>query len=178
MSECRAIETVESSAVCPRCARKGHVVYRETVAAAADLGVQPERLREKSYRFCGTPDCPIVYFGAGGAFLERDELRVAVSAKDQGLDVPLCYCFRHTRRLIAGGVTATKTSVASSAIAREIKASRCACEVKNPSGRCCLADVRAYETRLGEAFHSQENGGVGCVTKLTGESDERTGDRL
>ncbi len=36
-------------------------------------------------------------------------------------------------------------------IAREIKAGHCACEVKNPSGRCCLGDVRAYEKRAAQS---------------------------
>ena len=58
---------------------------------------------------------------------------------------PLCYCFGHTRRSIADQITATGRSSAFAAVTHKVKAGHCACEVKNPSGRCCLGDVRSYE---------------------------------
>jgi hypothetical protein len=126
----------------------GHEVERETVGALATLTVPAAALAQKTYRYCATPACPVVYYGAGGLRLTRGDLRVPVNAKDAGLDVPLCYCFDHTRRSIAAAITATGRSTASATITREIKAGHCACEARNPSGRCCLGDVRAYEKHV------------------------------
>ena len=50
---------------------------------------------------------------------------------------PVCYCFG----LTVGDVrSAPEESVAR--ITREIEARNCACEVRNPSGNCCLGEVR------------------------------------
>lgn len=131
---------------CPRCGVVGHEVARETVGAMASLEVPAAVLAHPAFRFCETPTCEVVYY-ADDAVVPRALVRVKVHAKDSGLDVPLCYCFGHTRRSIAKEIATTGNSSASQVITREIKAGHCACEVKNPSGRCCLGDVRAYEKR-------------------------------
>jgi hypothetical protein len=133
---------------CPRCGDAGREVARETVGALATLAVPAAALAQQTYRYCATPACPVVYYGADGLLLTRQDVRVPVSAKDAGLDVPLCYCFGHTRRSIAAEIAGTGLSTASATITREIKAGHCACEVRNPSGRCCLGDVRAYEKHV------------------------------
>jgi Zinc binding domain len=135
---------------CPQCGAVGHEVARETVGAMAMLEVPAAVLSRATYRYCATEACPVIYYADGGAVMERQHVRVPVNAKDSGLDVPLCYCFGHTRRIIAEEIAATGQSTAFTAITREIKAGHCACEVKNPSGRCCLGDVRAYEKRAAE----------------------------
>lgn len=147
MSQCceSRIQTRETSTACPQCGAVGGEVERETVGAMATLAVPAPLLAHGMYRYCATDTCPVVYYGLGGAVLERQHVRVPVNTKDPRADVPLCYCFGHTRRSIAEEIAATGTSSAFAAITREIKAGHCACEVKNPSGRCCLGDVRAYE---------------------------------
>lgn len=93
----------------------------------------------KHYRFCETHTCPVVYFSAEGAVIERDGVRVAVHHKDDGPAVPLCYCFGYTRaRLVEEREAAVRF------VSAEVKARRCACDVKNPSGHCCLADLRRF----------------------------------
>jgi hypothetical protein len=112
----------------------------------AALDVPASHLSQRTYRYCATPGCSVVYY-RDGLRIDRQGIRVPLNAKDDGLDVPLCYCFGHTRRSIATEVAAGGRSATSAVIAREIKAGHCACEVKNPSGRCCLGEVRAYERK-------------------------------
>src|SRR6266852_1945418 len=96
-------------------------------------------LATKHYRFCETPTCSVVYFAPEGVRLERDDVCVAVPQKDNGPGVPLCYCFGYTRaRLVGEGEGAIAF------VGGEVKARRCACDVKNPSGRCCLGDLRRF----------------------------------
>lgn len=143
-------EKCEISKSCPRCKERGQQVARETVGAMAKLTVPAALLSHESFRYCATQTCPVVYYADSEAVLETRDVRVRVNAKDSGLDVPLCYCFSHTRGSIADELAATGKSTASASVAREIKAGRCACEVKNPSGRCCLGEVRAYEKLAAE----------------------------
>jgi hypothetical protein len=131
----------------------GHEIGHETVGAMATLEVPARSLAREHYRYCSTPDCPVVYYGDDGVVLHQADVRVRVNAKDPGPDVPLCYCFGHTRRSIANAIATRGNPTASAVIAREIKAGHCACEVKNPSGRCCLGEVRRYEKETARAMH-------------------------
>ena len=144
-ADCR-VET----AGCPRCAVVGREVGRETVAAMAAPELPAAVLTHPAFRFCETPTCQIVYY-ANDAVVERAMVRVPVHLKDPDLDVPLCYCFGHTRGSIAKEIATKGSSSASATIAREIKAGHCACELKNPTGRCCLGDVRAHEKQAGRS---------------------------
>ncbi len=146
---CNSVAESPRPPACPRCGEVGHEVGRETVGAMAGLGVPAITLSRPAFRFCEQRACPVVYY-AGRAVVERTMVRVPVHEKDARLDVPLCYCFGHTRRSISAETRATGRSRASATIAAEVRAGNCACDIKNPSGQCCLGDVRAFEKRAGE----------------------------
>jgi len=55
--------------------------------------------------------------------------------------IPVCYCFGFTRRDIHDEIAETGRSRIAEQISAEVKAGNCACEVKNPSGKCCLGNV-------------------------------------
>ena len=147
---CVSAERASTRQACPRCGAVGSEVGRETVGAMVTLNVPASVLRRPAFRFCDTADCPVVYY-AGDVAVERAMVRVPVHAKDAGLDVPLCYCFGHTRRSILAETRRTGRSTTSARIAADIRAGRCACDLKNPSGRCCLGDVRAYQKHAAKA---------------------------
>ena len=143
METCCEVDGAVTRADCPSCGRQGRPVSRATVGALARLGVEARRLAAKQYRFCETGTCPVVFFSAEGAVIERDGVRVAVYQKDDGPDVPLCYCFGYTRaRLVQ------ERDAAVAFVSTEVKELRCACDVKNPSGRCCLGDLRRFVRAL------------------------------
>ncbi|MGH9464697.1 MAG: hypothetical protein ACRD0X_03560 [Thermoanaerobaculia bacterium] len=102
----------------------------QTVAALARPPVPPRQ----RFWLCHDPECPIVYFGELGTRLERGDLTVDPGFKTGGSDL-VCYCF---------AVTARDADAASFRFVRErVAAGECACEVKNPSGKCCLAELQA-----------------------------------
>ena len=90
------VETVH----CPRCGVMGHEVGPETVGAMAVLELPAAVLAHPAFRFCETPTCGVVYY-TNDAAVDRSSVRVPVHLKDPGLDVPICYCFGHTRNSIA-----------------------------------------------------------------------------
>jgi hypothetical protein len=105
------------------------------------------------YYFCEAPDCDVVYFPyrADAARFHRADLWVPVWPKDRGDDTPICYCFGVTRRHIAAELAPLEGPTAAQRIKVEIQAGNCACEVKNPSGKCCLGNIARVAQELGTA---------------------------
>lgn len=110
--------------------------------------LKPEKfgsLGNGQYYFCKEPTCNVVYFSDENVpFFTTDDVAVKVFVKDQGDDVPVCYCFNWTRARITQELRVTGKSTAAHEIAREIKAGNCACDIKNPKGECCLGDVNTF----------------------------------
>jgi len=61
---------------------------------------------------------------------------------------PLCYCFGESEASIRAEIEATGRSAAVERIREHIAAGRCACEIRNPRGACCLGDVTAAVKRV------------------------------
>lgn len=112
------------------------------------------RLSAHEHRFCGTPECPVVYFGHEEVF-GREELTVAVFQKEPRGARIVCYCFAITEKDIRREILDTGRATASDRITGLVKADRCACEVKNPQGSCCLGNV-AETTKEIEGACEQE----------------------
>ena len=141
-------ETKKDSKKCPDCGEKGQAVSADTALHF----VREERIEQldgKDLMFCKTPTCSIVYYNpAGGPSFRKDEIRVRVGLKETEDPVWVCYCFDVSKRHIREEIKRTGQSTASRRIREEVEDGNCACEVKNPSGRCCLGEVRVVEKDL------------------------------
>jgi len=104
----------------------------------------PLGMPKTQYYFCEAQDCDVVYFALEPQALifRRGDLLVRVGAKETAGPIPVCYCFGFTRKNIQDELVARGRSTIVEEITREVKAGNCACEVKNPSGKCCLGSVR------------------------------------
>ena len=71
----------------------------------------------------------------------RGDLLVQGGVKEKEDPIPVCYCFGFTRKDIGDEMARTGKSTAAERIKAEVRAGNCACEVKNPSGKCCLGGV-------------------------------------
>ena len=103
------------------------------------------------YYFCEAQDCDVVYFAldSQAPVFRRADLLVRVGVKETAEPIPVCYCFGFTRGDIQDEIANTGRSTVAERISAEIKAGNCACEVKNPSGKCCLDRVtREIQNRL------------------------------
>jgi hypothetical protein len=102
-----------------------------------------QTLGQDTYFFCATPACGTVYYsGAVSArSFRRNDLKVRVGIKETDDPIPLCYCFGHTRGSAWAEIEKNGTSTVLGSIRKEIQAGHCECEIKNPSGKCCLGDV-------------------------------------
>ncbi len=103
----------------------------------------PLGMPNAQYYFCESPPCDVVYFPLNpqAPIFRRADLLVRVGAKETEDPIPVCYCFGFTRKDIEDEVAQTGRSTISGRITAEVKAGNCSCEVKNPSGKCCLGNV-------------------------------------
>jgi copper chaperone CopZ len=125
---------------CPKCQRKGKAVQALTLRALLKDELAGQ-VAAAEYRFCDAKDCDVVYYGNGQTFT-KPQLKVAVGLKETSGERPLCYCFGHSAATIEQELRTKGRSDALEDIRRKMKDPGCACEVKNPSGSCCLGTVR------------------------------------
>ncbi len=143
MSECCSVKPTDWPAVttCPVTGRRSKQVDLLTVRSLVrqlPLGMQPT-----AYYFCDDPACDVVYLPSNpqAPVFRRGDLWVRVGVKEQDDPIPVCYCFGFTRKDIVEEIRATGRSTVSARVTAEVKAGNCACEVKNPSGKCCLGNI-------------------------------------
>ncbi|SRR5581483_1489792 len=123
---------------CPACGQKGKSVATLTVK---NLVLDHTRVAATaSYSFCRTRDCAVVYFSDHGMF-HKSDLKVRVGIKEQEDPIPLCYCFGYTRENVRSDIEEHGATEIPERIKAEVQGGFCACEVKNPSGDCCLGNV-------------------------------------
>lgn len=125
---------------CPVCGKPGRKVGKET------LDHQLERSSRSTFGdeavFCANPACEVVYF-SGMATIRKGEIARAVTQKDLGDEVFVCYCFEHTRGDLRRDLMRRGATDIPDRIKQGIKEGRCDCERKNPQGACCLGNVVA-----------------------------------
>jgi len=126
---------------CPQCGKPGKAVDRITLKALLRPAALM-RLSAPEHRFCPTPGCPVVYFGLGEIF-DKEEILVPVFQKETRGARTVCYCFAITASDVHRELVETGRVTASDRVTALVKAERCACEVKNPQGNCCLGNLAA-----------------------------------
>ena len=135
---CCSVPTEETSTLrCPASGSEGKAVDWTTVAALAAGTVPPKQ----EFRLCRDAACEVVYYGSAGAVLTPSDLSVRPGFKD-GSDGLVCYCFLHRKGDIIRQLEATGKTDIFDSIKQEVEAGNCVCEVRNPSGKCCLGEVR------------------------------------
>ena len=132
---------------CATCTERGSPVQLQTVKALL-TEVALRRVQLTHYRFCANPTCDTVYFGDAGDQFGTGDIRVPVWQKQPGDGRLLCYCFGETESGIRRELLEHGRTEAVARIREHIAAQRCACDVRNPRGACCLGDVMAAAKRI------------------------------
>jgi hypothetical protein len=103
---------------------------------------------KENHYFCSTKDCDVVYFDSNNKVYLVSHIKVAVHQKDDSPITPICYCFDWTKEKIKEYVEKGLTPNPVEHIRENIKENRCGCDVNNPQGSCCLANVTSYMKEL------------------------------
>jgi len=106
------------------------------------------------FHFCAGPACGVVYFSDAGQVFRTDDVRVSVWEKQPPGERTVCYCFGENEAGMRREIEHDGRALAVERVRAHIAAKRCACEVRNPRGACCLGDVMAAVKRLGAGPHA------------------------
>lgn len=150
MSECCSRSAVPPNGPvrCPVSGTRAAAVELQTVKALLTEAAL-RRVATAEYRFCSAPGCHVVYFTEDGQVYATTDLRVPVWQKEPSGSRTVCYCFGENEADMRAEFALNGTCEAVARVRAHIQAGRCACEVRNPRGVCCLGDVSAAVKRAG-----------------------------
>lgn len=162
MSDCcsttSAAETAPPSEapdlVCPRCGKPGKPISLLTLKHQVKLQ-HLTAVEAGPFAFCRVPECPVVYFNGTDTVLTLEHVRQVPTVKHSE-NPQLCYCFGFDTEMARTEIRATGQCTVPGRIAAEMKADRCACEIRNPQGSCCFANVTAAVKRELAAVRSEK----------------------
>lgn len=143
MSDCCSIREKSAAAAVMACPANGARANQVNILTVRSLVRRlPLDMPATQYYFCKSRGCDVVYFASDpqAPVFRRDDLLVRVGAEESE-PIPVCYCFGFTRKDIENGIAEVGRLTVAERISAEVKRGNCACEVKNPSGKCCLGDV-------------------------------------
>jgi len=139
MSGCCASAAKKEKRNCPECGATCLSVSAQTCLHQLPFPNNQQEGTAEMF-FCADGNCAVGYFSAEGV-VPQSELRGFRVDKER----LLCHCFdvsvvQYQQALEQGEAAAIKAFVV-----QQTKTAHCACEVRNPSGRCCLADFKRLE---------------------------------
>ena len=133
---------------CPVCKNKSKNVKLITLKSMLKPSALETLNAKENHYFCSTKDCDVVYFDSNNKVYLVSDINVAVHQKDDSPSTPICYCFDWTKEKIKEYVEKGLTPNPVEHIRENIKENRCGCDVNNPQGSCCLANVTSYMKEL------------------------------
>ena len=138
MSSC-CNKTKTTKANCPGCDSVQKSVALETLLHHV-ISPLNQSIDVQTYYFCSNSKCNTVYFGGNGQQFFVDQIRGIVGQKQTSESRPICYCFDVTAQQVLDEIGETGISASKAFVIAQTKAKSCACDIRNPSGACCLAD--------------------------------------
>lgn len=141
MSNCcsnHATKTVGE--VCPKCGESCKSVEHKTLYHQVRFPENNELSSDKYY-FCPAKECPVGYFASTGHIIPKQYLRTYQEIEDN----KLCYCFDINAEHYLSALNVNNADTIKNFVIQKTKMGDCACDVKNPSGQCCLAKFKHLE---------------------------------
>ncbi len=136
---------------CPSCGAVGRGVEDLTVKAQATVEGRWRFTPGAGWRHCPTVGCEVVWFPtdpADAPVLTRDFAAGPLGQKEPGPDALVCHCFGVHERDLAVALDEGREDAVTARIREGTRTGRCACEVLNPQGSCCLGNVAKAIQRL------------------------------
>ena len=136
---------------CQACGEPGRVVAKQTVAHHV-ISEKLSSVGDAEHRFCGSADCDVVYYSVDGNVFTTDDLRDLVTTKTAEDNRPLCYCFGFTEGNVRQEIVLKGETTIPAQVTQFIKENLCACEIRNPSGSCCLGEINRTVRRVEQLY--------------------------
>jgi hypothetical protein len=129
--------------LCPGCGTRGETVAAATVRALLASSSECPEPDSHGFWFCTSRLCNVAYFTSSGWSADKSALTTRIGCKETLDPIPVCYCWHHTRQDIINDFRRHGRSVILERVQSLLQSGECRCETKNPTGRCCLAEMGA-----------------------------------
>jgi hypothetical protein len=130
----------EKKMICPECDEKQDLTYYQTLLHQLQQPCTKELVEDSAYYFCRNQSCDVVYFDTEGHVFTQKDVRWQIGQKMTSPSRQICYCFDVTYDEVSNEFTQYGSSKTKEFVMAQTKAQNCACEIRNPSGKCCLVD--------------------------------------
>ncbi len=130
---------------CPECGKSCLPVKMQTIFHQV-VFPDNQNTPEGDYAFCPNHECLTGYFSAS-EIIPKSKLH----AFENGRQALLCHCFDVSQPAYRAAIQSSTHEAIKAFVVQQTKVGNCACEARNPSGRCCLADFARMEKAAGQA---------------------------
>ena len=127
--------------ICPVCKNKAKEVSAITVKSLVKSECLKELSSVKDFFYCQTPNCEVIYFKPNEIIIQEHLIK-EVGIKEWSSPKTVCYCFNWTKEKISDEIKEFGKTNAIEDISGKMNSIGCDCEHQNPSGKCCLKDVK------------------------------------
>ena len=97
-----------------------------------------------TYYFCPAKDCPTAYFSNTGTSIPKQHLTTYLHIQND----KLCYCFDIDTTDYLKALSTRHAEAIKNFVIQRTKLGECACEIRNPSGQCCLAKFKQLQNEF------------------------------
>jgi len=139
MSCCCDVKEKKGRVVCPACDQQCFSVSRQTMLHQVQFP-DNQSMPKGDYAFCANRDCNTGYFSASD-MIPKTSLRAFQSNQE----ATLCHCFDVSKSAYHTALQAGASEAIKTFVVQQTKEKLCACESRNPSGRCCLVSFKQME---------------------------------
>lgn len=136
---CNNTSTKKERMKCTECGQNCFPVSRQTMLHQIRFP-DNQNMTEDDYSFCANHDCSVGYFSTS-AIIPKVQLR----AFQLDQPVMLCHCFDISEKAYRTAMADGTAESIKAFVVQQTKEKLCACESRNPSGRCCLVNFSQME---------------------------------
>ncbi len=152
MSDCCSKPNKKNSLACPQCGSDCKPVPLRTLYHQIRFP-ENQHISTDHFYYCSSRDCATAYFSATGMSLSKSLLLTQQKIQQN----MLCYCFDITAANYLSALQSRHEDAIKGFVLQRTKVAECACEVRNPSGQCCLAKFKQFEKEYVATNISQES---------------------
>ncbi|KXW56955.1 putative iron-sulfur cluster-binding metallochaperone [Ferrovum sp. PN-J185] len=135
MSCCTKDQTKNNSTKkikCPSCDNDSHLVNHKTILYQLKKPWLFD-FSDKNFYFCSSSKCSVIYFCEDNTTIGFDELKI----QSESMKNTLCFCFNISK------LDFQLQPNLKEFVSNQTKKGLCACEINNPSGKCCLKNLKS-----------------------------------
>ena len=140
MSNCCSKPGQKTSQACPQCNIDCKPVTMRTLYQQVRFP-ENQQIVADHYFFCPSRDCLTAYFSGTGNSIAKSLLITQQAIQSD----TLCYCFDISSACYRSALQTHTAEPIKNFVIQRTKSAECACEIRNPSGQCCLAKFKQLE---------------------------------